>query len=118
MTVAAFESTFTGGGYVVTIGLVMFAFTTLLGWSYYGEKCVEYMFGVRSVPYYRFLFTLVIIPGAVLELDIVWKISDVFNGLMAFPNLIALCALSGVVVKETRLFLNVLKAEKEAEISS
>jgi AGCS family alanine or glycine:cation symporter len=115
MTVAAFESAFTGGGYIVTVGLVMFAFTTLLGWSYYGEKCVEYMFGVNSVPYYRFLFTLVIIPGAVLELDIVWKISDVFNGLMAFPNLIALCALSGVVVKETHLFLNVLKAEKEAE---
>lgn len=114
MTVAAFESTFTGGGYIVTLGLVMFAFTTLLGWSYYGEKCIEYLFGVKSVPYYRFLFTLVIIPGAVLELDIVWKISDVFNGLMAFPNLIALCALSGVVVKETGLFLNVLKAEREA----
>lgn len=115
MTVAAFESTFTGGGFVVTIGLIMFAFTTLLGWSYYGEKCVEYIFGVKSIPYYRFLFTLVIIPGAVLELDIVWKISDVFNGLMAFPNLIALCALSGVVISETRLFLNVLKAEREAE---
>lgn len=117
MTVAAFENAFTGGGYIVTIGLVMFAFTTLLGWSYYGEKCVEYMFGVHSIPYYRFLFTLVIIPGAVLELDIVWKISDVFNGLMAFPNLIALSALSGVVITETRLFLNVLKAEKEAEVS-
>lgn len=114
MTVAAFESVLTGGGYVVTIGLVLFAFTTLLGWAYYGEKCVEYLFGVKSVPFYRILFTLVIIPGAVLELDIVWKISDVFNGLMAFPNLIALCALSGVVIEETRTFLNVLKAEKEA----
>lgn len=118
MTVAAFESAFSGGGYVVTVGLVLFAFTTLLGWSYYGEKCVEYLFGEKSVPYYRVLFTLMIIPGAVLELDIVWKISDVFNGLMAFPNLIALCALSGVVIKETHLFLNVLKAEKEAERTS
>lgn len=115
MTVRAFESSFTGGGYVVTIGLILFAFTTLLGWSYYGEKCVEYMLGVGSVPYYRLLFTMMIIPGAVLELDVVWKISDVFNGLMAFPNLIALCALSGVVIQETKLFLNVLKAEKEAE---
>ncbi|MBA3720995.1 MAG: sodium:alanine symporter family protein [Parachlamydiaceae bacterium] len=113
MTVAAFDSVFNGGGYVVTIGLILFAFTTLLGWAYYGEKCVEYLFGVKSVPWYRVLFTLVIIPGAVLELDIVWKISDVFNGLMAFPNLIALCALSGVVISETNSFLNVLKAEKQ-----
>jgi AGCS family alanine or glycine:cation symporter len=115
MTVAAFDSVFPGGGYVVTIGLILFAFTTLLGWAYYGEKCVEYLFGAKSVPFYRCLFTLVIIPGAVLELDIVWKISDVFNGLMAFPNLIALCALSGVVVAETRTFLNVLKAEQKAK---
>jgi AGCS family alanine or glycine:cation symporter len=114
MTVAAFDSVFSGGGYIVTIGLVLFAFTTLLGWAYYGEKCVEYLFGIKSVPLYRVLFTLVIIPGAVLELDIVWKISDVFNGLMAFPNLIGLCALSGVVISETKLFLNVLTAEKEA----
>lgn len=114
MTVAAFESVFSGGGYIVTIGLVLFAFTTLLGWAYYGEKCVEYLFGAKSVPFYRILFTLVIIPGAVLELDVVWKISDVFNGLMAFPNLIGLCALSSVVIAETRLFLNVLKAEQEA----
>lgn len=113
MTVAAFESVFAGGGYVVTIGLILFAFTTLLGWAYYGEKCVEYLLGEKSVPFYRVLFTLVIIPGAVLELDIVWKISDIFNGLMAFPNLIALCALSSVVIAETHSFLNVLKAEKE-----
>lgn len=112
MTVAAFESVFPWGGYVVTIGLVLFAFTTLLGWAYYGEKCSEYLFGERSVPYYRAIFTLIIIPGAVLELDIVWRISDVFNGLMAVPNLIGLCALSGVVVDETRDFLRVLKTEK------
>lgn len=113
MTVAAFNSSFSGGGYIVTIGLILFAFTTLLGWAYYGEKCVEYFFGVKSIPFYRAIFTLVIIPGAILELDIVWKISDVFNGLMAFPNLIALCALSGVVLSETHTFLNVLKAEEE-----
>lgn len=117
MTVAAFDSVIAGGGYVVTIGLVLFAFTTLLGWAYYGEKCVEYIFGIRSVPIYRILFTLVIIPGAVLELEVVWKISDIFNGLMAFPNLIALCAMSGIVIKETNSFLNVLKAEKEAELT-
>jgi AGCS family alanine or glycine:cation symporter len=116
MTIAAFNSAFQGGGYIVTIGLILFAFTTLLGWAYYGEKCVEYIFGVKSVPLYRILFTLVIIPGAVLELEVVWKISDIFNGLMAFPNLIALCALSGVVLKETRSFLHVLKAEQQASL--
>lgn len=112
MTVAAFNSVFPWGGYIVTIGLILFAFTTLLGWAYYGEKCIEYIFGTRSIPFYRALFTLIIIPGAVLELDIVWKISDICNGLMAFPNLIALCALSSVVVKETREFLAVLAEEQ------
>lgn len=111
LTLAAFTSVFSWGGFVVTLGLILFAFTTLLGWAYYGEKCVEYLFGVKSVPYYRALFTLIIIPGAILELDVVWKISDICNGLMAIPNLIGLCALSGVVINETRLFLNVLKKE-------
>ncbi len=115
MTVAAFQSTFSWGGYVVAIGLVLFAFTTVLGWSYYGEKCVEYLFGSKSVPIYRILFTLVIIPGAILELDVVWKISDICNGLMAIPNLIGLVALSGVVINETRSFLKILEVERAAE---
>lgn len=113
MTLAAFASVLPGGGYVVTIGLILFAFTTLLGWAYYGEKCVEYLLGNKSVPYYRALFTLIVIPGAILELDIVWKISDICNGLMAFPNLIGLCALSGVVLQESQIFMNVLKAERQ-----
>lgn len=115
MTVEAFDRTFPGGAYVVTIGLVLFAFTTLIGWAYYGEKCVEYLLGTKSIVYYRSIFTLIVIPGAVLELDIVWKISDICNGLMAFPNLIGLCGLSGVVIQETRSFLKVLKHEKELE---
>ncbi len=111
MTLEAFQSVFPWGGIVVTIGLVLFAFTTLIGWAYYGEKCVEYLFGARSVPFYRVIFTLIIIPGAVLELDLVWKISDICNGLMAFPNLIGLCALSPVVIAETKAFLRVLAHE-------
>ena len=111
MTVAAFQSVFPMGGMVVTIGLLLFAFTTLIGWAYYGEKCVEYLLGVKSVPFYRVLFTLIVFPGAILELDVVWKISDICNGLMAFPNLIGLCALSGVVIAETRTFLKVLADE-------
>lgn len=112
LTVAAFTSVFSWGSYVVAIGLVLFAFTTLLGWAYYGEKCFEYLFGARSVPLYRILFTLVIIPGAILELEIVWKISDITNGLMAFPNLIGICALSGVVLSETREFLGIIAKER------
>lgn len=114
MTLAAFQSVFSWGGFIVTIGLILFAFTTLIGWSYYGEKCVEYLLGVKSVPFYRILFTLIVIPGAILELDAVWMISDICNGLMAFPNLLGLCALSGVVIHETRQFMNVLHAERQA----
>ncbi len=113
MTVAAFESVVSGGGYIVTIGLILFAFTTLLGWAYYGEKCCEYLLGERSVLWYRLIFTLIIIPGAVMDLEIVWKISDVTNGLMAIPNLIGLIALSGVVIKETKGFMLLLKSEAE-----
>ena len=111
MTLMAFNSVFSWGGYIVTIGLILFAFTTLLGWAYYGEKCLEYLLGERSIIPYRLLFTFAVIPGAVLELDIVWKISDITNGLMAFPNLIGLAALSPVVLSETKAFLFVLKKE-------
>ncbi len=112
MTVAAFTSVVSWGGYVVSIGLVLFAFTTLIGWAYYGEKCAEYLMGTKSVPYFRILFIMICFVGALLELEVVWKISDIFNGLMAFPNLIGLCALSGVVVSETRSFLDQLQEEK------
>ncbi|MEI8124368.1 MAG: sodium:alanine symporter family protein [Parachlamydiaceae bacterium] len=114
LTLSAFKSVFpSAGGYIVTLGLLLFAFTTLLGWAYYGEKCIEYLFGTRAISPYRIIFTLIVIPGAILELDIVWKISDICNGMMAFPNLIGLCALSGAVIAETRLFLSVLKKEGE-----
>lgn len=112
LTLMAFNSVFSWGGYIVTIGLVLFAFTTLLGWAYYGEKCIEYLFGERSIIPYRFLFTLAVIPGAVLELEIVWKISDITNGLMAFPNLLGLAALAPVVIAETKLFMLQLKEEQ------
>lgn len=115
MTVAAFTSVVWWGGYVVSIGLVLFAFTTLIGWAYYGEKCAEYLLGTKSVPYFRVLFTVICFVGALLELEVVWKISDIFNGLMAFPNLIGVAALSGVVVKETNGFLAQLKEEEKAK---
>lgn len=113
LTIAAFNKAISWGGYIVTIAIILFGFTTILGWAYYGEKCIEYLFGVKTIPFYRALFTLVIIPGAVLELDLVWRIADVFNGLMAFPNLIALCALSPLIISETKEFVKVLQIEQE-----
>ncbi len=90
------------GGVIVTLCLTMFAFSTMLGWSYYGEKSIEYLVGERAITPYRVLFVLAIFFGAIRSLDFVWSISDVMNGLMALPNLIGLLLLSGVIVKETR----------------
>jgi len=116
MTVQAFNSVIPWGGYLVSVALVLFAFTTLLGWAYYGEKCVEYIFGAKSVPLYRIIFTLFVALGAILELEVVWKVSDIFNGLMAFPNLIALMLLSKVVIRETNEFLALVESEKRQKV--
>ncbi len=92
------------GDVIVTISLALFAFSTILGWSYYGEKSVEYLLGVGAVRPYRVLFIVAIFFGAIRSLDFVWSVSDAMNGLMALPNLIGLLLLSGVIVKETRTF--------------
>ncbi|MFC1614697.1 alanine/glycine:cation symporter family protein [Gemmatimonadota bacterium] len=90
------------GGVIVAVGLVLFGYSTVLGWSYYGEKSLEFLLGERSVIPYRALFTAMVAVGAVTELNTVWLISDVMNGLMALPNLVGLLLLSGVVVRVTR----------------
>ncbi|MEG2376990.1 MAG: sodium:alanine symporter family protein [Clostridia bacterium] len=94
------------GGLVVSTALMLFAFTSILGWSYYGEQCLEYLGGRRPIRAYRVLYLVAIFLGCFLEVDVVWNLSDALNGLMAAPNLIALIALSGVVVAETRGYLN------------
>ncbi|WP_284141589.1 MULTISPECIES: sodium:alanine symporter family protein [unclassified Virgibacillus] len=113
LTAAAF-SMYLGdvGGFIVTIGIVLFAFSTLVGWSYYGEKCFSYLFTDKAIPYYRIVFVLAVMYGAMEKLDIVFGISDIMNALMAFPNLIGLLGLSGVVAYETKKFLKVAKEEK------
>ncbi len=88
------------GSYIVSFGIIFFAFSTILSWSYYGDRCAEYLFGERSVLIYRWLWVVLIPVGAMIQLDIVWNLSDAANGLMAIPNLIALIGLSGVVAKE------------------
>ena len=103
LTAAAFESSLPGvGGYIVTFGISLFAFTTLLGWSFYGEKCVEYLFGVRSITPFRTLWIIAIPIGATAQLNFIWLLADTLNALMALPNLVALILLSPLVFKLTR----------------
>jgi AGCS family alanine or glycine:cation symporter len=92
------------GGIIVALGLILFAYSTLLGWSYYGEKSLEYLLGPKSVKPYRWLFCIFVFVGAVAKLQIVWSIADIFNGLMALPNLVGLLMLSGVIVAETNKY--------------
>lgn len=99
----AFETALPGvGAHIVTIGLSLFAFTTLLGWSFYGEKCVEYLFGVKSILPFRVLWILAVPVGAMANLGFIWLVADTLNALMAIPNLIALLLLSPVVFSLTR----------------
>ncbi len=114
MAIQAFSSTLPGGEYIVSIGLILFAFSTVIAWAYYGEKCFEYVLGEGSVIFYRILFTLIIIPGAALKLEVAWHLADIMNGLMAIPNLIALLGLSKVIVSETHSFLAIIKKEQES----
>jgi alanine or glycine:cation symporter, AGCS family len=92
------------GGWIVAASLSMFAFSTLLGWSYYGEKSIEYLLGEWSNLPYRILFVIATFFGAIYSLEFVWTLSDVMNGLMALPNLIGLLLLSGVILKETKAY--------------
>ncbi|MCF6311806.1 MAG: sodium:alanine symporter family protein [Verrucomicrobiales bacterium] len=92
------------GGTLVGIAVIAFAYSTLLGWSYYGERCIEYLFGLKIIKYYRVLWIVAIVVGSTGGLTLVWNIADVLNAMMALPNLIALIALSGVVVAETRAY--------------
>jgi len=92
------------GDFVVSFGLVIFAFSTLLAWSYYGERCAEYLFGERVVMPYRILWVLAVLVGAVANLGVIWLIADIMNALMALPNLIALLLLSPVIFKLTRQY--------------
>ncbi|MCK4492841.1 MAG: sodium:alanine symporter family protein [Methylococcales bacterium] len=93
------------GGYVVVFGLTVFAFTTILGWSYYGERCAEYLFGKKIILPYRLLWLCAIPAGAMGKLAIIWVISDIMNALMAIPNLIALALLSPVIFKLTKQYI-------------
>ncbi len=105
------------GDYLITIALVLFAFTTILGWSYYGERCAVYLFGTKVIKPYRLVFIAIIATAAFLKLEEIWALADIVNGLMAFPNLVALLLLSGTVVSESKRYMNYLK-ERSRRLSS
>ena len=102
LTSTGFEVSLTGGQYIVTIALAVFAFTTILGWSYYGERCWQYLFTEKSLIFYRGLWVLAALAFANVKVDLVWNLSDTLNGLMAIPNLIGLLLLAPMVFKVTR----------------
>ncbi len=106
LTTTAFSHGLPGesGGVVVALGLVLFAYSTILGWSYYGEKALEFLAGERSVVPYRVLFSVGVFVGSTLQLNTVWLVADVMNGLMALPNLVGLLLLSPVIVRVTRAY--------------
>jgi AGCS family alanine or glycine:cation symporter len=105
MTQAAFNSAIPGfGPSFLALSLTLFAFTTIIGWNYYGERCCEYLFGIRGIAPYRVIFIGMVALGAFIKLEAIWLISDIVNGLMALPNLIALIGLSSVVAAETKLY--------------
>ena len=101
-----------GGAIIIAVGLALFAFSTVLGWSLYGTRCCEFLFGHKAIKPYQIVFIIVIFVGATMKLDLAWAIADTLNGLMAIPNLIALVALSGVVVKETKRHFSELPSKK------
>lgn len=103
----------TAGPILVTICLTLFAFTTILGWCYYGERCLEYLAGVRGITIYRIIFLAMVAIGGFIKLEVIWVLADIVNGLMAFPNLVGLILLSGVVVAETKKYMDHLKAREQ-----
>lgn len=115
LTILAFETVLgRGGAVLVTIAITLFAFSTILGWEYHGEKAFEYLFGMKSIMLYRITFALVAFVGATQSLEVVWNISDIFNALMAVPNLICLLLLSGTVARELEKFQPEVELQKRA----
>lgn len=115
LTAHAFEVGLFGmGQYLVGFGLMFFAFSTLIAWSYYGDRCAEYLFGPKAIPWYRRLYVVFITIGAIGGLRIIWTVADIFNALMAIPNLIGLILLSGVVAREIQAYRQRIKASSSS----
>ena len=116
LTTLAFSQIPVLGPIILVVGIITFAWSTILGWSYYGERCAQYLWGKKSLLPYKLIFVAVVVVGPVLALDLVWTIADILNALMAIPNLIAVLLLSGVIAKETGHYLNNLDEVDKTEI--
>jgi len=112
LTIAAFDAAMPYGGWIVVLGSVLFGYSTIIGWAYYGEKCCEYLFGTKSIFLYRLLFSIIILLGVGIPIEIVWALADISNAFMALPNLIGILALSSVVVAQTKIFFNKVEQEE------
>ena len=118
LTTLAFAQIPVLGPVILVIGIITFAWSTILGWSYYGERCAQYLWGKKAILPYKILFVAVVVVGPVLALDLVWTIADILNALMAIPNLIAVLLLSGVIARETKHYLHHLDEVDTTEIPS
>ncbi len=119
LTIAAFERNLPGiGRIVVALGLVFFAYTTMIAWSYYGDRCFEYLLGSRAIMPYRYIFCLFAVLGAIGGLNLVWTVADNLNALMAVPNLVGLLGLSGVVVRESKDYIGRVINTRSERITS
>lgn len=116
LTNAAFSLIPYIGQPILIVGIITFAYSTILGWSYYGERCLEYLMGKRGVIPYRLAWIIVLVIAPVIQLELVWSIADTLNALMAIPNLIAVLLLSNVIVKDTRYYLAHLDEKDETPI--
>ena len=116
LTSLAFDQIPVIGPLILVVGIISFAFSTILGWAYYGERCVEYFAGKKGLIPYRVLYIAVAVIAPVVALDVVWDIADILNALMAIPNLIAVLLLSPVIVKETKKYLDDLDAKDDTEM--
>lgn len=118
MTQAAFATTYGSlAPFILTISLTLFAFTTIIGWNYYGERCWEYLFGTKTIKLYRIGYIAILASAVFLKLEAIWSLADIVNGLMAIPNLIALLGLSGVIAAETKKYFNHL-AIRDAKLKA
>ena len=118
LTTLAFSQIPVLGPVILVVGIITFAWSTILGWSYYGERCAQYLWGKRALLPYKLVFVAIVVVGPVLALDLVWTIADILNALMAIPNLIAVLLLSGVIARETKHYLRNLDEVDKTEIPS
>ncbi len=118
LVMEAFRSVIPGGDVLVTICLILFGYTTIIGWAYYGERCVEFLAGEKVLFGYRVAFCIFAFLGAVISFELVWPIADIMNGLMAIPNLIGIIGLTGIITTESRAFFDLLDREKIAKLKN